>query len=340
MEDNALTKLTKLTKLIKLSSVEEMKRLRSWLSTQLPTASSLYHMLWFADANLDSAEIFYHIEEEKGVIISIQSKKVNAKLGTPIDSTEEFLVCLHSSVPMRTTLATEFASLIHERSHGVHKVCIKALNAAQYEPIAAGFAEFDIKQQWMEPCGFFRRSHAPISHTDSHTKPVPDAQKDKKYTYAEVDLWLASNSTETNNRNAQIINDNWKYKSDSSLAMIKLMLQNNPSAGIIATKNGGNVDSGELVGWILSYDDGAVGMLFILEEHRRKGLAQKVLKLLLDKTQKRRSLQLQKGEKNSIDYDYCYIVNGNEASESLFLGMGFERVASCSWKGFNDNSRK
>ena len=79
---------------------------------------------------------------------------------------------------------------------------------------------------------------------------------------------------------------------------------------------------GELHGWVLRYLDGPLGMLWVEEAHRRRGLARRLIV--------RARADLEAAGRPC----FCYIVDGNAASETLFEGAGWARVADADWVGF------
>jgi L-amino acid N-acyltransferase YncA len=83
-------------------------------------------------------------------------------------------------------------------------------------------------------------------------------------------------------------------------------------------------DAGSLVGWGLVYDYGAVGLMHVMEEHRRRGLARWIAIVLLKKWI---SADQFKGP------PFCYIVDSNVASINLFKSLGFINKADVSWVG-------
>lgn len=85
-------------------------------------------------------------------------------------------------------------------------------------------------------------------------------------------------------------------------------------------------ENGELVAWCLNYKEGALGMLYTLESHRRMGLAKIVVAGLL--------LQAFKDISKGTNYPpYCFIEESNEASKSLFRSLGFAKVYEVVWAG-------
>ena len=76
---------------------------------------------------------------------------------------------------------------------------------------------------------------------------------------------------------------------------------------------------GEPVSWALTHHDGSIGMVFTLQEHRRKGFAKAVISMLVKK-------QILAGR-----MPYCFIVEGNEASQRLFEELGFVEQSKVCW---------
>ena len=73
---------------------------------------------------------------------------------------------------------------------------------------------------------------------------------------------------------------------------------------------------------VLRYRDGPLGMLWVEEDARRQGFAQALV------ARARRDLEA------AGQPCFCYIVDGNVASEGLFRGAGWTRVADADWVGF------
>lgn len=76
---------------------------------------------------------------------------------------------------------------------------------------------------------------------------------------------------------------------------------------------------GEPVSWALTHHDGSIGIVFTLQEHRRKGYAKAAISMLVKK-------QLLAGRT-----PYCFIVEGNEASKRLFEELGFVEQSRLCW---------
>lgn len=74
---------------------------------------------------------------------------------------------------------------------------------------------------------------------------------------------------------------------------------------------GGYNDAGELVGFVGEHDEGAIGMLEVLPEHRRRGYASELEGFMVNR-------MLAAGR-----VPYCQVVADNEASFSLQRKLGF-----------------
>ncbi|XP_041073534.1 glycine N-acyltransferase-like protein 3 isoform X1 [Carcharodon carcharias] len=107
---------------------------------------------------------------------------------------------------------------------------------------------------------------------------------------------------------AQIVNRNWKFgKDENGLRFVKTIIANFPSYCILD-------ETGNPVSWLLTYQYCAMGLLYTLPEHRRKGYA----KLLVTKMVK----TLQK-----LGYPiYCFIEEENGKSYQLFEKLGFKKA--------------
>jgi 8-oxo-dGTP diphosphatase len=109
---------------------------------------------------------------------------------------------------------------------------------------------------------------------------------------------------------AQHILNNSDYKQYVSPGYIEDRLQSDASAGIL-------VDN-ELVAWGLTHDDGSLGFLHVLKDHRNKGYGENILKELIR----------QKREHGKPVFGN--IIQENSASLNLVtkLGWKFDRIVS------------
>ncbi len=114
---------------------------------------------------------------------------------------------------------------------------------------------------------------------------------------------------------AEKVNDLWAFKSAYSLPLVRRLIATRPSVGICF--------GDELVSWILVYDYSAIGMMFTCPDHRRKGLGECCARALLARW-----------PRVKLGFPFCYIVQGNTASEKLYTKLGFLNQGPVVWVGF------
>eukprot|EP00578_Thalassiosira_sp_NH16_P031218 CAMPEP_0181080420 /NCGR_PEP_ID=MMETSP1071-20121207/2558_1 /TAXON_ID=35127 /ORGANISM="Thalassiosira sp., Strain NH16" /LENGTH=355 /DNA_ID=CAMNT_0023161897 /DNA_START=55 /DNA_END=1119 /DNA_ORIENTATION=- len=137
--------------------------------------------------------------------------------------------------------------------------------------------------------------------------------------------------------NAQLINERWEYRSDSSLTMIRKMIQISEDAfgGCV----GLFVDN-RLVSWICRYLNGTLGMLFTESEFRKKGYARLVVAAAVsDCYQKMAQRDGSMPTRTADGRMVSYIVDSNGASQRLYQKLGWKRVADADWVGFASRKR-
>lgn len=108
---------------------------------------------------------------------------------------------------------------------------------------------------------------------------------------------------------APLITRHWPYGDDESYPLSRI--RSAPSACIRV--------GGRPAAWALIHYGGDIGMVHTLEEHRRKGFARQVVSALTEE-------RFRAGRT-----PFCFIVDGNRASQRLFEGLGFFRQADLSW---------
>jgi ribosomal protein S18 acetylase RimI-like enzyme len=108
------------------------------------------------------------------------------------------------------------------------------------------------------------------------------------------------------------------------------------------------LQDGQLVAWMLEVEPLCGGMLHVLEEHRRRGLAKAVACDLFGKLQHkwlRTQQQQQQPHTTAALADdgpgdgpgagvYCYVVSSNTASCSLMQALGLSHTGVFTWFGF------
>ena len=112
-------------------------------------------------------------------------------------------------------------------------------------------------------------------------------------------------------RDAAHIYENSKYKKYTSVAYIKERIKAGFALGIY--------DKRALVGWIMTHDDGAMGLLNVLTEYRRKGFGTDITYALIREIRKAGKIP------------FVHIEEDNINSMELASKMGFEKDRKVHW---------
>ncbi|MDX1417526.1 MAG: GNAT family N-acetyltransferase [Candidatus Promineifilaceae bacterium] len=115
-------------------------------------------------------------------------------------------------------------------------------------------------------------------------------------------------------RDAATILANSHYDGFTSIPYLVDRIKRGPNAGIRI--------SGDLVAWILTHDDGAIGNLHVLDEYRRKGMA---LDLLVYLSQRIRQLKR---------VPFVHIEEDNFQSTNLARKIGYQPDRRVHWLKF------
>jgi len=143
---------------------------------------------------------------------------------------------------------------------------------------------------WNNPCTIY-------AYTDSDIKNMNGSYDVRPIEYAD----------------AEIVNQYYEYKNDHSLEDIRADIKKRPSSAVYV--------DGKPVCWVLVHEDNSMGIMYTLEDYRRKGLAEIVSKDLI-----KRIIEI--GQ-----IPYLQIVDGNEKSHGLAKKCGFKPVGDCEWFG-------
>ncbi len=111
---------------------------------------------------------------------------------------------------------------------------------------------------------------------------------------------------------AKTLAENSPYDQGEEYALARI--QSAPTAAIRI--------GGELASYMVVHANGSIGMLHTMEHFRGQGLARVVVSAQVE-------AQIARGREA-----YCYIVEGNEASERVFESVGFKRVMDVYWSAF------
>ena len=128
------------------------------------------------------------------------------------------------------------------------------------------------------------------------------------------DVDLPKSTCKTENltlEDSKFIYDNSDYKEFLSIDYIKERITNGISSCVRI--------KGNPVAWGMTQDDGAIGFLHVLPEHRKNGYAKAV------------TLDIIKKVKNAQEIPFVHIEESNENSMNLAMGLGFQKDRVVNW---------
>ncbi|XP_017029391.1 uncharacterized protein [Drosophila kikkawai] len=114
-------------------------------------------------------------------------------------------------------------------------------------------------------------------------------------------------------KDAQVIDDHWKWSEPGSLFFMQRQIAYNICVGLYEEENG------ELVAWCVRAPDGLLAALQVKDSHKRRGFG-----VLIVKEFSRRVALQGLDVMTEVDQD-------NQASSALFHKMGFQVIGQCHW---------
>ncbi|XP_022214706.2 uncharacterized protein LOC111069116 [Drosophila obscura] len=113
-------------------------------------------------------------------------------------------------------------------------------------------------------------------------------------------------------KDAETINEIWPHRADNSVKFVRRLIQFNVNIGAYD-------ETGKLVAWCLRLPIGALGLLQVLESHKRLGLGSLMVRALSKKI-------------NDLgDSVVAPVVPQNTASRSMFEKLGFQQIDTGYW---------
>lgn len=122
---------------------------------------------------------------------------------------------------------------------------------------------------------------------------------------------ISYNITKLTVEDSQYIYDNSKYKEYTSIDYIEDRINRGIALGIR--------QDNELVAWIMTHDDGAIGFLNVLEDYRKKGYAYNLTMATIEELRKIGKIP------------FVHIEEDNEKSMNLALKTGFIKYGKIHW---------
>jgi 8-oxo-dGTP diphosphatase len=116
---------------------------------------------------------------------------------------------------------------------------------------------------------------------------------------------------------AEHIYANSIYRKVTTPEFIRDRIQAGPSAGVR--------ESGTLVAWLMTQDDGSIGVLHVLDQYRRRGFARDLTVYLIGKVRAEGKVP------------YVHVEEGNLGSMALALGIGFRKDRRLCWLSIRES---
>lgn len=127
-----------------------------------------------------------------------------------------------------------------------------------------------------------------------------------------------------------------KYANPTSAPVMALDIERFPSIGIVSEDGAG------LDGWMITREDGSIGVLHVSDRCRRKGYGRALVQAMLVRQATSPlsalacagTVEGPGGNSGAIGLSrapFCYTARWNAASASLFKGLGFTRCGGANW---------
>ena len=300
--------------LVGQGATSSLLMLQQFLFSQLPKSSMMFsnvNRMLAKQADQDKEWSLYcdHVNHPSLIVlIAVYSSGV-------LES--DMSLSVFSSMPLSIDLAQQVASVVvafkrnrkigsgdGQAAAGEQKVTLQGLDAwSCKESLLHALTKGGLRAQWTEPanlwCLLDALTPASVPSSDLGVDLLPLSIED-----------------------APIVNDKWKYKSNYSITAVRgLIASGLPCLGARCRA------TGRLVGWVLTQPYGAIGMLFTMPEHRGRGVARLLIRILL-------GLWL-KHEPPFQCAPFCYITPDNDASMAAFRALGFSKMADQEWVGLS-----
>lgn len=203
------------------------------------------------------------------------------------------------------TIAAEI--LTHHTRHGTDKVLVGCVP----KRLEACWVTFLERRRWsvaVEDCVWFLEkdltSHS-LGSIDDPQCELSSAPYMTKGGYFKESR-LKSSDTE-------LVDRHWPFGGDNGSSYIERMIEGHPSTCLRPATSEDENSCQPPVAWILAYPYGAIGSLHVLDAHRRKGLASRLISAQCNYM---RSCSEREGRPSPLIHAYALLQNG--ASQSLF----------------------
>lgn len=215
-----------------------------------------------------------------------------------------FVVPSSGSHLAAAAVATELAAAAHPPP----ALKFSALDVKDVPRITAALARIGYGQMYNSPCYCFHHSAKSPSPKDGLV-----ALKHQRLLQAHSGEYQLD---KVKLSDAGIINDTWAYRGPRTQAFVESLIEHRFSACVRCKA------TDKAMAWVLECNDGSIGMLYTVEEGRRKGLASLCV---VDITR-----QLAAAGRDT----FCFVVHGNKASLATMESLGFAKLDNMAWAGY------
>ncbi|XP_041984316.1 uncharacterized protein LOC121736912 [Aricia agestis] len=112
----------------------------------------------------------------------------------------------------------------------------------------------------------------------------------------------------------ELVDSVWPHRYDKSKWYFELLTKAKLGYGLF--------HKDELLAWVYIKEMGALGHLYTLEKHRRKGYAELIVKLIAN-------ILMEQGKTT-----FAFCVVGNTTAKNMYIKLGFDSVEDVTWNGF------
>lgn len=305
------------SKLILAESTSSMHLISQFLFSHLPLSSVCFCQLksWMAAAAASShhdstSHCFVdHIQFPSLVLLITHKRQASVEDDLSVTMFSTLLL----SFPILHEIGTLFKNMrkkrpFHEQTDvRPQRITLQGIDSwSCYEPFLNDIGKRGLGHIWAEPASLW------VSTLLPPLPPIPLPPLPSPYYLSPLTL-----------QDAETMNAHWKYRSEHSLHDIRSLISDTHLPSISCRHR--NADGSEhLIGWAVTYNYGAIGLLHILDEHRGRGLAKHMVRSLLPLCAAAFECS-----------PFAFITPDNDASRTVFRALGFQKMSDCHWAGLS-----
>lgn len=295
----------KLLKRLCHDDVSALLLIKEWLFSNLPLSSKMFGRV--SSALVLNKSIFYVDDISNPTIIITFSDTRPLENNLAIEFFGSDNISSETIDTISHLISLELSKNENSLNSSPPGITLSGLDSKFLDILSLALRKINYVLEWSSLCGLFI-----LDVTEQQLENLSLQYPIDESTFEFIEL---------NQSHAFIINDTWAYKSATSYEMTLNMISSFPAIGIK------DRITGDLVCWMLTYRDGAIGMLYTLDKYRSKGLARCAVCKLINKWKSVYGTQWG-------CLPYVFIADHNDVSLSLFASLGYHRYSDQSWYGF------